>query len=257
MDATASALPNSEPENTAAALEKPASSLPPITIHTEPEAEARFNALTARVFLNEPLTVIFLLEADRPKDGKISLEHVLNRYAIRTTRKLADGGVIIEAGDWAAAAIWDPPGAVVMGPQLRDDERQRRPVFAGFQDSITAAKAKYMGEGQKYWHLSMMVRDPTRQPPLKGAVRAVIEPYLRKAKEDGLPIWIEAGSARARDVYGYMGFELLEEIRNGAGTHRADGYPAVNGEDASGVPIWFMIYNSPRSTKSRLANGTV
>lgn len=102
-----------------------------------------------------------------------------------------------------------------------------------------------------------MVRDPSIQPPVKGAVRAVIEPYLRKAEEDGLPIWIEAGSARAKDVYGYMGFELLDEMRSGAGTLRSDGYPAVDGEDAPGVPTWFMIYNRPRSTASGLKNGGI
>ena len=104
-----------------------------------------------------------------------------------------------------------------------------------------------MGPEQKFWHLSMMARDPLVQPPVKGAVRAVIEPYLRRAEEDGLPVWLEAASARARDVYAYMGFETLEQANIGEGTHRADGYPAVDGEDAPGVPIWFMIYNHNRS----------
>lgn len=113
-DSTTSALPKSEPDATAAVSEKPASSLPPITIRTDAEAEARFNALTARVFVKEPLTICLRLEADRPEDGKVKEEHVLNGYAQRTTRKLGDGGVIIEAGNWSAAAIWDPPGAQVV-----------------------------------------------------------------------------------------------------------------------------------------------
>lgn len=248
MDATSSSLPASEPTATALATEASKSSLPPISIHTDTEAEARFNALAARVFVNEPITRILRLEAEKPADGVLRIEHVLNGYAIRTTRKLKDGGVIIEAGDWAAAAIWDPPGAYVMGPALTDSDRSKKPIWAHFMNSIAAGKLKYMGPGANYWHLSMMVRDPAIQPPVKGAVRAVIEPYLRKAEEDGLPIWIEAGSARARDVYGYMGFELLEEMSSGKGTHRADGYLAVNGEEAPGVPTWFMIYNKPRST---------
>ena len=154
----------------------------------------------------------------------------------------------------AHCAPRDPPGAQVMGPKLTAIERSQRPIFAKFTDAIADAKTRYMCPGRPYWHLSMMARDSDIQPPLKGAVRAVIEPYLRKAEKDGLPIWIEAGSARARDVYGYMGFELLEEIRVGAGTHTSRGYPAINGEDAPGVPLWFMIFR-PRNDEDKMANG--
>jgi hypothetical protein len=253
---TTTSLSKSEPQATALATRTPPSSLPPISIRTDSEAEARFNALTARVFLKEPLTTLFHLETSNSEDGMVRIEGVLNTYSLRTTRKLKDGGIIIEAGNWAAAAIWDPPGASVMGPPLTSEQRETQPIFCSFVDGIAATKLKYLGPGANYWHLSMMVRDPDVQPPVKGAVRAVIEPFMRKAEEDGLPIWIEAGSARARDVYGYLGFELLEEMRSGNGTHRADGYPAVNGEDAPGVPTWFMIYNKPRSTHGE-ANGSV
>ena len=254
--ATTTSLPKSEPKATALATGIPPSSLPPISIRTDAEAQARFNALTARVFLKEPLTTLFHYETNNVTDGMVRIESVFESYSLRTTRKLKDGGIIIEAGNWAAAAIWDPPGASVMGPPLTAEQREKRPIFCSFMDGIAAARLKYLGPGAKYWHLSMMVRDPDVQPPVKGAVRAVIEPYMRRAEEDGLPIWIEAGSPRARDVYGYLGFELLEEMRSGKGTHQADGYPVVNGEDAPGVPTWFMIYNKPRSTHGE-TNGNV
>jgi hypothetical protein len=248
MDATAAALPTlgSGPETPTITT---TTALPPITTHTSAAAATRFNALTARIFLTEPITRILRLEADCPPNNLLTASHVLAGYSQRTSRKLADGGVIIEAGDWAAAAIWDPPGATVMGPPLSESERKRRPVFARFMDGIAAAKLKYMGPTQLYWHLSMMARDPLVQPPVKGAVRAVIEPYLHRAKAEGLPVWIEAGNARARDVYAYLGFEVLEELRMGEGTHRADGSLADtrNGDDAPGVPVWFMIFNHDRS----------
>lgn len=260
MDATAAALstPASGPETPAIAQ---TTALPPTTTHTSAAAATRFNALTSRIFLTEALTIILRLEADCPPQNILTASHVLAGYSQRTSRKLADGGVIIEAGDWAAAAIWDPPGAAVMGPALTESERTRRPVFASFMDGIAAAKLKYMGQTQLYWHLSMMVRDPSVQPPVKGAVRAVIEPYLHRAKLEGLPVWIEAGNARARDVYAYLGFQLLEELRIGEGTHRADGFLAdtSNGEDAPGVPVWFMIFNHDRSrsVNGELAHGNI
>ena len=102
MATTTSFPPDSHPATTA----HPPAPLPPITIHTDAEAVTRFNALTARVFVNEPFTRLLRLEADRPADGIVTEQHVLNGYAARTTRKLRDGGVIIEAGNWSAAAIW-------------------------------------------------------------------------------------------------------------------------------------------------------
>jgi hypothetical protein len=244
MDATASALPGPETPTTTTITP-----IPPISTHTSPSAAARFNALTSHVFLTEPLTIILRLEADRPPNNLLLESHILAGYGLRTTRKLADGGVIIEAGNWAAAAIWDPPGSTVSGPPLTEAERARRPVFASFIDDIAAAKKRHMPPGQRYWHLSMMARDPRVQPPVKGAVRAVIEPYLRRAREEGLPVWLEASSTRARDVYAHLGFEVLECVENGMGKYRADGYPAGEGEEAPGVPTWFMIHNRTWSEK--------
>jgi len=44
-----------------------------------------------------------------------------------------------------------------------------------------------------------------------------------------------------------MGLELLEDIRSGVGTRLDDGYAAVAGENAPGVPTWFVMYNRSRS----------
>jgi hypothetical protein len=217
--------------------------LPPITLHNSPASAQKFNHLTSTIFLHSPLTILLRLEADHPPNNILTPQHIHAGYSLRTTRKLASGASIIESANWAAFAIWDPPGSNLTGPPLSPSERLSRPIFANFIDTITAAKLRYMGPDQKFWHLSMMARDPSVQPPVKGAVRAVIEPYLQRAKEDGLPVWLEAASARTRDVYAYLGFETLEQANIGEGTNRADGYPAVDGEDAPGVPIWFMIYN--------------
>ncbi|KAK5089335.1 hypothetical protein LTR70_007132 [Exophiala xenobiotica] len=139
----------------------------------------------------------------------------------------------------------------------------QRPIFAEFLTRIEMARRKHLypllwkskhtdghdrkfdehtekafamdGNGQKhllFWHLSVTSRNPAVQPPVPGAVRAVIEPFVKKwVDELGMPVvWLEAGSARARDVYSYFGFRVVEEI-------------AV-GEDEVGntIKTWCMAY---------------
>lgn len=83
-----------------------------------------------------------------------------------------------------------------------------------------------------FWHLCLTSRNPAVQPPVPGAVRAIIEPFVKKwVDELGMPaVWLEAGSARARDVYSYLGFRVVDEI--------------VVGEDGNGngVKTWCMVY---------------
>lgn len=86
-----------------------------------------------------------------------------------------------------------------------------------------------------FWHLSLTSRNPAVQR-VQGAVRAVIEPFVRKwVDEIGMSaVWLEAGSPRARDVYGYLGFRGVDEI--------------VVGEDekGSGIKTWCMVYAKDR-----------
>jgi len=91
------------------------------------------------------------------------------------------------------------------------------------------------GEDQKhllFWHLSLTSRNPAVQPPVPGAVRAVIEPFVKKwVDEIKMPaVWLEAGSERARDVYGYLGFRVVDEIVVGEDEH------------GNGIKTWCMIY---------------
>ena len=83
-----------------------------------------------------------------------------------------------------------------------------------------------------YWKLCMTSRNPAVQPPVPGAVRAIIEPFAKRwVHEDGMPVvWLEAGGPRARDVYSYFGFRCVGE--------------STVGENNEGKPIttWYMMY---------------
>ena len=54
-----------------------------------------------------------------------------------------------------------------------------------------------------------------------------------------MPIWLEATTAHSRDVYARQGFELVQEMKVGEGTHAASGAFEKGGE---GVRLWAMIW---------------
>ncbi|KAF5014254.1 hypothetical protein F66182_14827, partial [Fusarium sp. NRRL 66182] len=100
-----------------------------------------------------------------------------------TTYKQSRGGELVEADNFAAAAIWFPPGADLPA-SANDDER-----LVEYRAMAGKAKKEYLGD-RKYWYLNMIARHPERKDP--GVIRALFEPYIARAKEDGVPIWLEA-----------------------------------------------------------------
>lgn len=74
---------------------------------------------------------------------------------------------------------------------------------------------------------------------MPGAVRAVIEPIAKRfVEEDSIPaIWILASNERAREVYGYFGFQIVHEIIVG------------KDESGQGIKTWCMMYTKERNVE--------
>lgn len=66
----------------------------------------------------------------------------------------------------------------------------------------------------------------------------MIEPFLKKAQEDGVPAWVEASGTHARDVYMHFGFRVVGHIRIGEGVVNKEGFVQEGGE---GIVLWGMI----------------
>jgi hypothetical protein len=150
---------------------------------------------------------------------------------MRIEAKVRLGSSIVEADDFAAVACWEPPSAVLPDytEKQLDEMAEKRPIYAQFNRDFQAARLECMGEGQKHWRLSLMARDPERIS--KGVVRAIIQPYVARAKSEGVPIWLVAGNQRARDVYAYFGFRVVRLI--------------WSRQDNLAVPTWCMVCNWP------------
>ena len=210
--------------------------IPAITTSQSAEYIHRLTEITSRAVLADPLNVLFQQEKTGTSVA-VTADLLYIAAKGRTETKVAAGAIVVEAGNFAAVACWEPPAS---NPP-RTTEAQfleiavERPVFARFTRDIYRAMDKVFGvPAPKHWRLSLMARDPERKD--KGAVRAVIEPFVARAKREQVPLVLVAGNPRARDVYSYFGFRVAEVIWS---------FPGNNLEGEEGVPTWFMVCNWP------------
>jgi hypothetical protein len=83
----------------------------------------------------------------------------------------------------------------------------------------------------------------------RGLASALIRHHQAQATEANMPIWLEATTAKSRDIYARLGFEVVEEIVLGKGKVGSDGL-VVKGkgkegdlaEEAVGVSVWGMVW---------------
>ena len=168
---------------------------------------------------------------------------------IRINTKCDAGAFLVEAGDFAAVACWQPPectGVAGFGQDADQIEREGRVAFAEFLRGVSERKKVTFSGEERYWQLSLMAREPGRKE--KGVVRAVMEWGLERARREGCRVWVEAGSGRARDVYGWFGFRVVEELRIGRGVFDGEGRRREGGE---GVGTWLMAREWTEEEKER------
>jgi hypothetical protein len=164
--------------------------------------------------------------------------------------------ILTESGDWAAVASWEPPAYT--GPPFSQTKPNPGPLLSEWRAAVARMRAQYVGcadesapdgpgleettEERKlkpHYHLSFLARVPGRED-VKGAIGAVVLPFLAKAREEGLPVWLEAAYPHAVAVYEHYGFRVCEEVTVGVGNVGADGWPKEGGE---GIKAWGMLWD--------------
>lgn len=121
--------------------------------------------------------------------------------------------------------------------QLYSDSTGETPDSLGAEFSTIMRKAKQKHiRGRAFWHLQFVARHP--QCTLPRVASSLIRPYLETAKRSGLPVWVAASNAHARDVYIHLGFKLVESMVVGKGRIDSLGNRDVNGE---GTGLWGLI----------------
>lgn len=96
-------------------------------------------------------------------------------------------------------------------------------------------------ELRTFYHLSFLVKNTAADPAkVHQAVKLAMTPYLERAKQEDVPILLEASSTEARDEFQSLGFKEVDNLTVGHKRVSSQGWPTVGGE---GVQIWAMIYN--------------
>jgi hypothetical protein len=212
---------------------------PPITTSQSAEYRDRLAEITSRATIENALNVTF--EQERTgRSVQVTPAHIYASAKIRVNTMVESGGFVVEAGNFAAVALWQSPSAphaYLSEEQLHTIADEGRPIFAQFVREIQEAQRVCFGSDHPppMWWLSLMARDPARNRE-KGAVRAVIEPFVQQARQEKVPVWLIAGTERARDVYAYFGFRVVKVITS---------YVPGEEERSEGVKSWCMVCNWP------------
>ncbi len=184
---------------------------------TSPADVSRCVGALASAFAKVPCTNSF---------SKASGQTVLD-YVDTTVRASIHqpGGTLVEAGDTSAVALWELPYTLdKTASPATSKAPQVPPVKKEWKDVVHRAKEKYIGvdgppsQGQirPHYHLDFLGRNP-HVPKVSGAVSAVVRPFLARAEQDQLNVWLEATSPDVVTLYEYFGFKVVEEIKVGVG----------------------------------------
>ncbi|KAI1411275.1 hypothetical protein F5Y13DRAFT_166079 [Hypoxylon sp. FL1857] len=213
--------------------------LPPVTTGTSEYYIQGLAGAVSRASSTDPLSVMFMGEKLPPGQSiadvdLASIQRLVYESALtRLATKLAGGGFIAEAGSFAAVACWEP--GTVGEPYPTDPSvASQRPLFAQFRDGWADVMRRNLYpiaervSGGRYWKLSLMARDPAVEY-VPDAVRAVLVPFIERFTSDQnkggpMPVWLEAGSDRARAIYAHFGFREVGEV------------------EVRGIKTWGMIY---------------
>jgi len=255
-------------------------STPKTTTTTSPDPAYldRFISLLSRSYLTTPLTTAFITEIDQtPADGDISEvmtpDRLTRHFTLGVTAAARSNVVLIEADHFTAAALWEPPDFCGIPPsQARANPG---PILQEWRSTARKLKAKYLSlpdqgpgsydqpaapsqssgapsedpypadfnkdvdfETRPFYHLAMLAKDPNRDAA--AAAKACMEPFLARAKGEGLPVYLETASEASKQDYRDLGFRVCEEVVIGQGRVNAQGWPQQDGE---GVKTWAMIWD--------------
>ncbi|KAK0702759.1 hypothetical protein B0H67DRAFT_595068 [Lasiosphaeris hirsuta] len=185
-------------------------------------------------------------------------------YVDKTIRSsITKNGILVKAADASAVALWELPfvqevDTIPTSDAYRnvsnDKANSNGPIKSEWKEVVQRAKMKYIGTKKNsetnglailpHFHLDFLARNPAGIK-VPGAITAVVRPYLTRAKQDRLSVWLEATSLDVVTLYQHFGFRLLEEITVGVGTVNGQGTMKKSGE---GVKAWLMIMENDVSS---------
>ena len=217
-------------------------------------AVIRFVDAIASAFENTPLTRLFSAENDnqisRQYPQEIDKASIV-RYVdagIRASAK--EGGALVEAGGMSAVAVWEIHGQRQCSHDAENSILQIGPLRGEFLTKVKWAKEKHIGTMPQHLgsissirphlHLEFLGRNPN-VPRSNGAVSALVRPFLERARNEKVPVWLEAVDLNTVSLYQHYGFKIVEEIVIGAG---GDSSVDLRENGVFGIRAWGMIWEA-------------
>ncbi|KAJ9606407.1 hypothetical protein H2200_009368 [Cladophialophora chaetospira] len=129
-----------------------------VTISREEDLRP-FAEVIAAAFSNDTLNrYLFLGRESRPDHPKLSQPELrVDFWLPHITSRFNGGGILVQNYDWAAVALWLPPGTKKPAPSGTISEGA-----AEYREKVNALIKKYLSD-RPYWYLNLIGRSPSRQ----------------------------------------------------------------------------------------------
>ena len=234
-----------------------------IELTKSPEYLSKSSDVLARTFTEDP--VIMFMMSSLPEPARLAYLPAYMHSLLKAAS--LNSAIFEEANDFACCAVWMPPGKRVDNPftliqagfiqcLLRLGIGGCKRMLLDFQKQSDACKRKGLVDPvtkkpiARYHYLFFIATDFHARG--QGLATKVVARYQEKATKDDLPVWLEATTPHSRDIYGRQGFQIVQEMRLGKGTHAESGRKEKGG---NGVPLWAMIWR-PGGAREK-SNGTL
>lgn len=244
------------------------------------ETVERFITLLAKSFNAIPLTKAFVSEIDGVEAGSkpssLSSERLHKHFSLGIPAAAKANILLLHDEAFTAAALIEPPDFCGVPPSQA--RRNPGPILTEWRALARQLKAKHLAlpdtgprswdtpaapsqssggpsedpypsdfnkdasvEIRPFYHIALATKDPSLDAAKQdAALKALLDPILEKAKNEGVPVWAEASLAEKRKEYESLGFRVAEEVVVGKGKASEEGWPTKGG---SGVRCWGLIYD--------------
>ena len=216
------------------------------------ERVARVSALYKEAFNTDPAITYMLTNLS----SAARQSYLFTYFSALLTAAALNGAQFIEANDFSSCMVLIPPGrrvdnpwtllpAGLLGVVWNLGLKGLWRMLGEYGPLTDAAKAKGLMGQTKYYYVFLVATHSDHRG--EGLTSALLREALDKARQEGVPLWLEATTEYSWKLYASLGFETVEEIVLGKGVAAADGTQKLGGE---GVGIWGMVWEPSKAAKT-------
>lgn len=172
-----------------------------------PADRARAVATVALAFASDPMMRWSFPDPDRYFGVARAFIDAFGGHAV-------DHGSADQAGDFAAVALWLPPGVAPNGEVMGAIIEANMPADRLQDGGGLVEQMNRFHPKEPHWYLPLIGADPAQQG--KGFGTALLEYAMHRCDQDRLPAYLESSSPKNVPLYERFGFEVMGTIQQGS-----------------------------------------